>query len=192
MLDQLLLWDKETLLYLNNLGSPSFDPFWSIITRINSWIPLFIVFLALFLTKFQRKQALQRVGVLVLLIFAITGLCNLVKSQVGRLRPCNDESVNIFMRVLHTPSDFSFFSGHASTSFAVTTLVYLLLRRRIKWAGVFFVWPLLFSYSRLYLGVHYPLDVLVGALVGVLLAWGFFGGYTHLFNPTHSKPISNR
>ena len=185
MLDQLLSWDKKTLLYLNNLGSPTFDPLWSFITHITSWIPLFILFVVLFWLKYSRKQAIQRIAVVGLLIFVITQVCNLVKRSTGRLRPCNDETINGMMRILHTPSDFSFFSGHASTSFAVTVLVYLLLRDKVKWAGTFFIWPILFSYSRLYLGVHFPLDVIVGALVGSFLAWLFFRGYLRLSIPAH-------
>nr|WP_299000696.1 phosphatase PAP2 family protein [uncultured Allomuricauda sp.] len=180
MLDQLLSWDQQLLLYLNNLGSPAFDSFWFLVTRISSWIPFFILFIVLFLTRYPWKQALQKIVVVVLLAFAVTGLCNYVKSTVGRLRPCNDDAINGFMRILHTPSDFSFFSGHASSSFGVTFLVFLLLRKKVKWAGIFFLWPLLFSYSRLYLGVHYPLDILVGALVGIALAWLFFWGYQRL------------
>ncbi|PRX53052.1 phosphatase PAP2 family protein [Flagellimonas meridianipacifica] len=191
MLDQMLSWDKQALLYLNNLGSPTFDSFWSLVTHITSWIPLFILFIILFLIKYPIKQALQKIGLLVLLIFAITGLCNYVKTIVGRLRPCNDETINGMMRILHTPSDFSFFSGHASSSFAVTFLVFLLLREKVKWAGIFFVWPILFSYSRLYLGVHFPLDIIVGTMVGVALAWFFFKGYNLLFHPAQGQSISN-
>ncbi len=191
MLDRLLQWDKDTLLYLNNLGSSSFDGFWMLITKISSWFPLFALFLILFFLKFPWKEAVKKIGVLVFLIFAITGLCNAVKLWVGRLRPCNDESINSAMRILHTPSDFSFFSGHASSSFAVTVLVFLLLRNKVKWAGIFFIWPLLFSFSRLYLGVHFPLDVLTGAFVGTLLAWLFFLGYKRLPNPTQGKSVPN-
>ncbi|MEM9363816.1 MAG: phosphatase PAP2 family protein [Bacteroidota bacterium] len=191
MLDQLLSWDQELLLYLNNLGSPTFDPFWFFVTRINSWIPLFVLFIALFLIKFPRKHALRQTVLLGTFVFAITGLCNFVKTNVGRLRPCNDDAINEFMRILHTPSDFSFFSGHASSSFGVTVLVFLLLRKKVKWAAILFIWPILFSYSRLYLGVHYPLDVLVGALVGALLAWIFYKGYNYLFHSTQGKPVPN-
>ncbi|MEM6863729.1 MAG: phosphatase PAP2 family protein [Bacteroidota bacterium] len=183
MLDRLLQWDKETLLYLNNLGTPSFDGFWSTVTHITTWFPLFFLFLLLFALKFPWREALLRIGLLTLLIFTITGLCNWVKIWVKRIRPCNDESVNSLMRMLHTPSDYSFFSGHASSSFAVTVLVFLLLKHKIKWAGLFFIWPILFSLSRLYLGVHYPLDVMVGAIVGAFLAWLFFKSYIRLSHP---------
>ncbi|MEM0932659.1 MAG: phosphatase PAP2 family protein, partial [Bacteroidota bacterium] len=105
MLDRLLQWDKETLLYLNNLGTPSFDGFWSTVTHITTWFPLFFLFLLLFALKFPWREALLRIGLLTLLIFTITGLCNWVKIWVKRIRPCNDESVNSLMRMLHTPSD---------------------------------------------------------------------------------------
>ena len=191
MFDYLLQWDKKLLLYLNNSGSPNFDGLWIFITEIKSWTPLFLLFTLLFILKFSIKQAIQRIGILALLIFTIMGLCNIVKIGVGRLRPCNDEAVNPMLRILINPSDFSFFSGHASSSFAITVLVYLLLKDKVKWAGIFFIWPLLFSYSRLYLGVHYPSDIFVGAVVGTVLAWLFYRGFIRLFHSTQSKPISN-
>ena len=147
------------------------------------FFPLFFLFLLLFALKFPLREALLRIGLFTLLIFTITCLCNWVKIWVKRIRPCNDESVNSLMRMLHTPSDYSFFSGHASSSFAVTVLVFLLLKHKIKWAWLFFIWPILFSLSRLYLGVHYPLDVMVGALVGAFLAWLFFKSYIRLSHP---------
>ena len=66
------------------------------------------------------------------------------------------------------------FSGHASTSFAVTTLVFLFLRKNKGWLSMLFIWPLLFSFSRIYVGVHFPSDLLVGAFVGTLLAFGAY------------------
>ncbi|MDX1314720.1 MAG: phosphatase PAP2 family protein, partial [Eudoraea sp.] len=78
------------------------------------------------------------------------------------------------IRVLKYPQGFSFFSGHASTSFAVTTLVFLYLRKNKGWLSLLFLWPLLFSFSRIYVGVHFPTDLLAGALVGTLLAFGTY------------------
>ncbi|WP_420602508.1 phosphatase PAP2 family protein [Flagellimonas sp.] len=166
MLEQLLTWDRNTFVYLNGLGSPEYDQFWSIATEISTWIPLFLLFLLLFVLKFPKRKALFNIVSVTSIALFITFLTHLVKIWAKRPRPCNDESINSFIRILKTPVDYSFFSGHASSSFAITTLVVLLMRNNIKWAWIFFIWPLLFSYSRIYVGVHFPLDILVGALIG--------------------------
>jgi len=180
MLDGLIQWDKDLLVYLNSLGSPKYDSFWLIITRIDVWIPLFLLFGFLLFRKALRKTAwLQLSFVLVFALF-ITLLSKGVKILTYRLRPCNDPDINRFMRILDTLHDFSFFSGHASSSFGITMLMMLFLKDRYKWVAAFLVWPLLFAYSRLYLGVHFPLDVLVGGLVGVAGALLFYRYYQSL------------
>ncbi|MEL7270449.1 MAG: phosphatase PAP2 family protein [Bacteroidota bacterium] len=180
MLDGLIQWDKDLLVYLNSLGSPKYDSFWLIITRIDVWIPLFLLFGFLIFRKALRKTAwLQLSFVLVFALF-ITLLSKGVKILTYRLRPCNDPDINRFMRILDTPRDFSFFSGHASSSFGITMLMMLFLKDRYKWVAAFLVWPFLFAYSRLYLGVHFPLDVLIGGLVGVASALLFYRYYQSL------------
>lgn len=167
MLEKLLKWDKDTFVYLNALGTEKYDAFWTIITEITTWIPLFILFIALFVFKSPKRKGFFNILSVTFLTVVVTLITLAVKVFVERIRPCNDESINSFIRILKTPIDYSFFSGHASSSFAITTFVFLLLRSRMKWAWIFFIWPLMFSYSRIYVGVHFPLDIIVGALVGV-------------------------
>lgn len=183
MFKKLLQWDQDTFVYLNALGTEKYDSFWVTVTEIKSWIPLFLLFLLLFIIKFPWKKALAQVALVSFLAWFITFLTHTVKNWVARPRPCNDESINSFIRILKTPVDYSFFSGHASSSFAITLLVYLLLREKARWTWIFFIWPLLFSYSRIYVGVHFPLDILMGALVGTLSAYLFYTIYKKSTNP---------
>ena len=108
---------------------------------------------------------------------------DLTKHAVARLRPNNTEDINTLIRILKTPSTYSFFSGHSSSSFSVTTAVVLFLRRRFKWCWVFYLWPLLFVFSRIFVGVHFPVDIIVGATVGVLSALFFYMLYVRLISP---------
>lgn len=174
MLERLLRWDQEALIYLNNLGSEKFDAFWLITTNFLTWIPLFLFILLLIYITYGREQAkwmfLSFLSMLVMLSVAIF----ITKEGIARLRPINDTSFNSLLRVLTKTSDYSFFSGHAASSFSIIALSVLYLRKKLKWSYLLFIWPLFFSFSRMYLGVHYPLDILVGMLVGLLFAWIFY------------------
>lgn len=174
MFDSLLEWDRETFIYLNRLGVEQYDVFWSTVTTIATWIPLFLLFAFLFFKTFPQKQALYNLLTVILLFFFVLTLTDLTKEIVGRLRPNNDLEINKLIRILKHAEGYSFFSGHASSSFSITVMVFLFLRRKFKWAGIFFIWPILFTLSRIYVGVHFPLDLAVGALVGTLSAFFFY------------------
>ena len=99
--------------------------------------------------------------VLFLAIFIIT-LTDLTKEVVARLRPNNEVEINTLIRILKSPTNYSFFSGHAASSTSITTLMYLFLRRQSKWTVLFYIWPIIFCTSRIYVGVHYPVDIIIG------------------------------
>lgn len=171
MLQTLENWDVKLLIFLNALGTESTDSFWLFVTKIENWIWLYILFLFLFIKFYNRKQAVLLV-LFTLLTFGISFAVKFfVKATVKRIRPNNEIDLSELIRVLQFPTDYSFFSGHASVSFAVATFMVLSLRKHSKWTYLFFIWPLLFSYSRIYVGVHYPSDILIGALVGLSLAF---------------------
>ncbi|MGC1516603.1 MAG: phosphatase PAP2 family protein [Maribacter sp.] len=183
MLESILEWDREAFIYLNSLGIEQYDFFWSTVTKFPPWIPLFVLFLALFFVKFPKRDALFIVTTLFVMVFFVATLTDLTKEVVGRLRPNNNEQMNTLIRILRSPTGYSFFSGHASSSFSVTTFVVLFLRRHFKWVYLFYIWPLLFVMSRIYVGVHFPIDILVGALVGMGSAVLFYKLYQVLISP---------
>lgn len=170
MLETLQRWDRELLVFLNNLGIETFDGFWIFVTQIESWTALFLFFGFLIFYCYKGKQALV-VFVFALISFGLTlFLTELTKDIVARLRPNNVTEFGELLRILQHPTTHSFFSGHASTSFAITTFMVLVIRKFNRWIYLAYLWPLLFVLSRIYVGVHYPSDILVGALVGTLVA----------------------
>lgn len=183
MLEKILQWDRDTFIYLNNLGIEEYDLFWSTVTNISTWIPLFVLFFVIIYLKYPKREALFVTFTVIALVFFITTATDLTKEYVARLRPNNDPQVNTLIRILKTPITYSFFSGHAASSFSVTTLVVLFLRNRFKWCWLFYIWPLLFALSRIYVGVHYPVDIIVGAMVGVLSAFLFYAIYVRFIAP---------
>ena len=183
MLDRLIEWDREALIYLNGLGIEQYDSFWTFATQIPNWIPLFLFFFYLIIRYYPSKKGIViSITVLALLGFVLLAT-DLTKEWVERVRPNNDSEINHLLRVLRHPTSYSFFSGHAATSVSITTLIVLFLRRRSNWVCLFFIWPILFSLSRIYVGVHYPVDILVGVVAGFLSAVLFYVLYKHLIVP---------
>ena len=125
MIEQIKSWDRELFIWLNSLGIESYDAFWIFVTQIESWIPLFLLFFVLIIYFHKWKKGLVVVA-FVLVTFGITLLfTDLTKEFIGRLRPNNNEQFAGLIRILQKPTTYSFFSGHASSSFAITTFVYL-------------------------------------------------------------------
>jgi len=174
MWEQLLQWDKEILHYFNNLGSETYDQFWIFITQIENWIPLYIFFFFLFIRAFDLKKAILTILFSLISLVASLGLTEVVKMTFDRVRPCNNPELQSYLRILQTPDDYSFFSGHAAVSVTVTLFVILALQHRFKWVWLFLIWPFLFCWSRIYVGVHYPSDIITGILVGSILGYTIF------------------
>jgi undecaprenyl-diphosphatase len=173
-LEQLINLDKELFLFLNGLGSEPFDGFWKIITKQIYWSPLFITVFYLL----QKKVGWKGLGIIILFLAALITftdqLTNLFKYSFERLRPCNNPEFDGIMRKVITRKSFSFFSGHASNSFASTTFIVLILRNYYKHTYLLFLFPLIFAYSRIYLGLHYPADILTGYLAGGIFGLVFY------------------
>ena len=177
MFEKLLEYDKNLFLQLNGLGAESYDTFWTFITNTTTWIPLFVFFFILVYRNSSQKQLWVVVVFVLLALLVNLGFTELIKEWVARLRPNNDLTISKQARILIFPENYSFFSGHASSSFTVTVFLYLWLRKKVKFAGLLFIWPFLFCSSRIYVGVHYPSDILVGSVFGM-----FMGSIFYYFN----------
>jgi undecaprenyl-diphosphatase len=177
MLEKILEIDVNLFLFLNNLGSETYDPFWKFITKQLNWIPVFIVVFYFLYQKLGKKSFLYSLLFIALLITFVDQSTNLVKFLVERLRPCSDPELYGKMRAVIQRTSFSFFSGHASNSMATTVFIFLIFRKYYKLGFLLFLFPLVFAYSRIYLGLHFPLDILSGYAFGALSGFGFYKVY---------------
>ena len=173
-LDKIIQADKELMVVLNGMGTERWDQFWLIATEQLSWIPLYLIFFFLIFKSFGWKKGLALVLLTALMITFSDQFTVFLKDSFGRLRPNRDPAINQVIRILKNNSSFSFVSGHATTSMAVSLLMHLSLRKHYPYTWLFFIWPIMFAYSRVYIGVHFPLDVICGALLGMLIGYAFY------------------
>lgn len=177
MLDKIGSLDQELFIYLNGLGSETYDGLWLLITKQINWIPLFVLLLYLIFKKLGTKQTLYLILFVAILLVFTDQITNLFKNGVQRLRPCNNPDINTKIRIVQSRSSFSFFSGHAANTMAVATFLYQIFKKDFKYFWLLFLWPLIFAYSRIYLGLHYPLDIICGYLFGAILGFSMFKFY---------------
>ncbi|MFK8061077.1 MAG: phosphatase PAP2 family protein [Polaribacter sp.] len=170
MLEDIIQIDKNLLIFLNNLGTEQWDPFWLVITNQFYWSPFFIFVFYLVIKAFGWKRGGFMILSIILLVVFSDKFTVFVKDNTHRLRPNNDPQIKHLLRTLIKPQSFSFMSGHATTSTFFSVFVILLLKDKYKYIYFILFWPLLFAYSRLYLGVHFPIDVSVGIITGIILA----------------------
>ena len=181
MFEYIIQKDKELLVFLNNLGSESWDSFWLLVTNQLNWIPLFLLIFFLVIKTFGWKRGGLMIFSMILLVAFSDQFTNLIKNNVQRLRPNNDPELMDSLRLFINPQSYSFMSGHATTSTFFTVYVILLLKGEIKkYIYLLLFFPVLFSYSRLYLGVHFPIDIFVGITIGTLFANLYFNLYKKL------------
>ena len=177
MLDLILEYDHKLFLWLNNLGNESFDWFWMLMT--NKLFNFFVYSIALIylLKKTDIKSLISMILFLSILILISDQTSNLFKNFFERLRPCHDEQIFNSMRLVKDSCGglYSFFSAHASNSFALASffffVYYKIIQRKII---LFFVLASLVSYSRVYIGVHYPLDIITGSIFGFVSGFILF------------------
>ena len=168
-MEKLVALDKELFLYLNNLGAEEWDWLWIAISDKWMAIPLYALLLYLIFRKFGWKATLLTMVVVTLLITATDQLANLFKHGFERPRPCRQEGVMEYARyVAERCGRFGYFSAHAANSTGVAVFLGLLFRRAYpKMLFLLSIWAFVVSYSRIYLGVHYPGDVVTGILIGI-------------------------
>ena len=176
MIEQLLQYDTELFLFLNNLGNTSWDGFWLVITNKLTFIPLYAILLFLIYRHLGWKTLLLLVLVIAAMITFTDQVTNLFKDGFQRPRPCRAKDIEGLVRyVAPRCGKYGFFSGHSSNSMAVAVFAGLLLRPYYKkLIFILLFWSVIVAYSRVYVGVHYPLDIVCGLTFGAFAGFLFY------------------
>ncbi|TNJ43067.1 phosphatase PAP2 family protein [Tamlana fucoidanivorans] len=176
MVDELIRLDTELFIFLNNLGSITWDSLWLVITNKLTFIPLYLVLLFMLYKKYGLKSLLIFVVAIALMITFTDQITNVFKRTFQRPRPCGVADLADQIRFIAVRcGKYGFFSGHSSNSMAVAVFAGLLLKPYFKNLILLLVfWSFIVAYSRIYVGVHYPLDIFCGMTFGALSGFLFY------------------
>jgi undecaprenyl-diphosphatase len=171
--------DEKLFLFLNGHHYTCMDGFmWQVSTK-TLWIPFYATLLFFVIWKRKKYFWISIIAIAIMILISDQG-ADLIKNTVERLRPTHYPALENLVHVLKGPNgkpyrggDYGFVSSHASNSFAVAWFISLFFAKR--WLTILmFCWAVLICYSRIYLGVHYPFDILGGAILGSVAGIGIF------------------
>jgi undecaprenyl-diphosphatase len=180
MLEHLKSFDTKLFLYLNGKHNSFFDPIMYWLSNTVIWIPLYLL-LAILIIRHYKKQSILIFIILIALMTVSDQLSgNIIRDYVMRPRPSHEAALQglIHLSKAGSGGQYGFVSAHASNCFALASFIIFILPINFRWLKyLLLIWALLVSYSRVYNGVHYPGDILCGAIIGILLAYFFASLY---------------
>ena len=170
--ESLIELDKQLLLFGNSFHSPFWDNFISIFSGKLVWIPAALAILYVIIRTEKRRSVWVLLFLVLTVVLTDQISSSIIKPLVERWRPTREPSLEGLVQLVHgyMGGHYGFVSSHAANSFGVALFTSLLFRR--KWyTWTIFVWALANVYTRIYLGVHYPLDILGGMILGLGCGW---------------------
>lgn len=184
MIDFLGHLDQQIFLFLNSYHNHFFDTLMWWFSSKYFWIPLYLYFIFLVVKKYgwESVAILLTIAILIALSDQISGF---IKDAVERLRPTHAPEIRAQVHFLngYLGGNYGFVSAHASNSFALAYFLFKFLNWNQKTFGYgIFVWAAMVSYSRIYLGVHYPGDIIGGAILGLFLGWLIVNVYNKIIS----------
>ncbi len=169
--------DQQLFLFLNSANSPFWDKVMYTLSMVVVWVPLYLAILICLALRYKRKFLI----IILFIIIAVTltdQIALLIKNSVDRLRPCHEPSLTGLVHLVKGRCGglYGFVSSHSANSFNVALLSLMFIRK--KWFTIsIIIWAVAVGYSRIYLGVHYPGDVICGAILGAFIGWNMYRLY---------------
>lgn len=175
-LETLLEWDRNWFIYVQEHWTSSIgDTIWPYVRNKYSWIGLYVFFIAVAIWKYKKHAVWIIAGALLTVVLADQFSAGLIKPLAERIRPCNQEDLQyLFRNLVDCGSGYSFISAHACNHFALAiyfSWVFNQWRASNWWMPVFTIWAAAISFGQVYVGVHFPLDVIAGGIAGICIGW---------------------
>ncbi len=186
-MENLQILDRELFTFLNGAHSPFFDPIMIFLSKIWVWIPLYLAICIWLFAKRKWQFALLSVVILIIAFAISDQLSVFIKNITERLRPCEDPQMVGITRLLERHGGlYSFVSSHASNTFSFAFLTAMIIKRPL-FSYLIYFWASAVSYSRIYVGKHYPGDVICGIILGLIIGLFLFMLYRFIASKLKSK-----
>ncbi|MEX2512393.1 MAG: phosphatase PAP2 family protein [Cyclobacteriaceae bacterium] len=172
MMETIQKLDEDLFIFLNQLNAEWLDPIMLALTGRWIWIPFYMMLLYFLIKVFKKESIGYILGVALVIILADQFTSGFMKPFFERLRPCHDPRwEDLIFNYAGCGGKFGFASSHAANTFALAAYLNLVAGNKIPGYKWLFLWAGIVSYTRIYLGVHYPMDILIGAVVGLASGW---------------------
>ena len=178
MLEIIKNLDQELFLFLNGIHNSTVDFVMYYITDTEFWFPFYLALLGFLIWKFEEDSIPMIIGVILAVGLNDLITSGIMKPYFERLRPCYEPGVVEFVHLIDDCGyPYGFASGHASNSFGIATFIWLIMKEHKIKMGWLFIWAGIVAYSRVYVGVHYPADIIVGMAIGIVISILVFSIY---------------
>jgi undecaprenyl-diphosphatase len=191
MIDKLIELDKELFLFLNDLHTSWLDTPMMLFSNTLTWTPLYIFLIYLIVKDFPKEWWIILLGIAASILLSDQITSSLMKPFFERLRPSRDPALE---GLVHYVDDYrgglyGFASSHAANTFGTATFLFFLFQKKRKGIFILFFWATLVTYTRIYLGVHYPGDIIVGGIAGAACATVCYYLTNYLKNRWGGEPM---
>ena len=177
-MEKLIELDKEILIFLNSFHVSWLDPVMLFLTQTFVWLPLYLFLIYIIVIDFKKNFWIALLGITITLVLTDGITSGIMKPYFERLRPSREPSLEGLIHLaldhngkVYKGGMYGFASSHAANTLGTATFFFLVFRDTRKWMGWLFVWAIGMTYTRIYLGVHYPGDILTGGIIGVICGW---------------------
>jgi len=179
MLDTIDSLDQQIFLLLNDFHNDFFDVVMYWVTLKYTWFPFYGLLVVFLLWKYRWQGLIMVLSIALSVALSDQFTSSFMKPFFERLRPChNPELAGLVHVVDGCGGSFGFASSHAANAFGFASIVWFLLRNTFQYTWLLFIWAAAVAYSRIYVGVHYPGDIIVGSICGFLFGWFSYWLYT--------------